>query len=456
MADQIITGTAEVIPDLTTSGGGGGGGAPTTTRYWVGAADAALSAEHDLGALATGLVKNTAGVPSIGVAGTDYQAPLTSGVDYQPPLTAGVNYEVPLTFNAPLSRAVNAVSVSNDGVTDALLRNSAALSVIGRSANSTGDPADIAGVTVGHVLQVLAGPTLGFGAAPAPGGFTDTALVTANGSGNLVSSPVTISSGGTLSHAQSSSGSVVTFVTSNTSNTASSSALIAAQVAGSTAADAVFAASISGGTVYTWGIDNSVTSDPFVLAASNTLGTSNILSYAGGFTNIGLGAPVGGESGEATVVIGRNNGSSYSITEIYSDQASTLARLSLYNSAAGTRLSIAANGTSTSGTFLGTSVQNRITMSITGTGVIGTSGSFPIEFGTNSLVRLTMSATGNLIIGTAALATTATDGFFYVSSSAGAPTGVPTAATGRVPIHYDTTNNHFYAYNTAWKKVALT
>lgn len=33
---------------------GGGSAAPTTAQYWVGAADATLSAEHNLGALATG------------------------------------------------------------------------------------------------------------------------------------------------------------------------------------------------------------------------------------------------------------------------------------------------------------------------------------------------------------------------------------------------------------------
>ena len=44
--------------------GAGGGGAPATAQYWVGAADATLSAEHNLGTLSTGLVINTAGTPS--------------------------------------------------------------------------------------------------------------------------------------------------------------------------------------------------------------------------------------------------------------------------------------------------------------------------------------------------------------------------------------------------------
>jgi len=42
----------------------GSAGAPTDAQYWVGAADATLSAEKNLGALSTGLVLNTAGTPS--------------------------------------------------------------------------------------------------------------------------------------------------------------------------------------------------------------------------------------------------------------------------------------------------------------------------------------------------------------------------------------------------------
>lgn len=62
------------------AGGGGGGGAPTDAQYWVGAANGTLTAEHNLGALATGLVKNTAGVPSIAVAGVDYAAASVAAV----------------------------------------------------------------------------------------------------------------------------------------------------------------------------------------------------------------------------------------------------------------------------------------------------------------------------------------------------------------------------------------
>lgn len=53
-------------------------------------------------------------------------------------------------------------------------------------------------------------------------------------------------------------------------------------------------------------------------------------------------------------------------------------------------------------------------------------------------------------------ATNMTKGFIHIPSAAGAPTGAPTNPTGNVPMYYDTTNNHFYVYNGAWKKVALT
>jgi hypothetical protein len=55
-----------------------------------------------------------------------------------------------------------------------------------------------------------------------------------------------------------------------------------------------------------------------------------------------------------------------------------------------------------------------------------------------------------------ALATTATDGFLYIPTCAGTPTGVPTAFTGRVPMVYDTTANKFWIYRGgAWAGVAI-
>jgi hypothetical protein len=56
---------------------------------------------------------------------------------------------------------------------------------------------------------------------------------------------------------------------------------------------------------------------------------------------------------------------------------------------------------------------------------------------------------------TASGTTSMTNGFFYIPAAGGAPSGVPTAVAGRVPMYYDTTNNNFYIYNGAWKKILL-
>jgi len=67
---------------------------------------------------------------------------------------------------------------------------------------------------------------------------------------------------------------------------------------------------------------------------------------------------------------------------------------------------------------------------------------------------MTLDASGNVYAGSGT--TGMTNGFFYIPAAAGAPTGVPSAISGRVPMYYDTTNNKFYVYNGAWKAVTLT
>ena len=63
---------------------------------------------------------------------------------------------------------------------------------------------------------------------------------------------------------------------------------------------------------------------------------------------------------------------------------------------------------------------------------------------------LVIDKTRSVIVGNAALATTATDGFLYIPSCAGTPTGTPTSKTGRVPMVYDSTNDKFYIYRGSW------
>lgn len=69
--------------------------------------------------------------------------------------------------------------------------------------------------------------------------------------------------------------------------------------------------------------------------------------------------------------------------------------------------------------------------------------------------RARIDANGNLIVGTAALATTATDGFLYIPTCAGTPTGTPSSYAGRVAMVFDSTNNRLYIYDGGWISAAF-
>jgi len=56
----------------------------------------------------------------------------------------------------------------------------------------------------------------------------------------------------------------------------------------------------------------------------------------------------------------------------------------------------------------------------------------------------------SVVLGSAAIATNATDGFLYMVTGAGQPTGTPTAFTGRVAFYYDTTNHQLWIYDGSW------
>jgi len=72
--------------------------------------------------------------------------------------------------------------------------------------------------------------------------------------------------------------------------------------------------------------------------------------------------------------------------------------------------------------------------------------------------RFRVDAKGNAIApySSGAIATNATNGFLYIPSCAGTPTGVPTSYTGRAPLVMDTTNSKLYSYiGGAWVSTTL-
>lgn len=71
--------------------------------------------------------------------------------------------------------------------------------------------------------------------------------------------------------------------------------------------------------------------------------------------------------------------------------------------------------------------------------------------------NMRIEANGTVVVGRigAALATNATDGFVYIPTSAGTPTGTPTGWTGKVAMEYDTTNHKLWIYSGSWRSVTL-
>jgi hypothetical protein len=152
-------------------------------------------------------------------------------------------------------------------------------------------------------------------------------------------------------------------------------------------------------------------------------------------------------------------GSPISFTQAMTLDAS--GNLFIGGTAGAEKLNIIAN-TATSGLEKGFAVTNDVDsncfISITGTAatdkraVIGPTSSTALVFQTNGSARARIPAAGGMVVGTAALATNATDGFLYVPTCAGTPTGTPTTQTGTAPIVINTTNNKLYFYSGgAWR-----
>lgn len=68
--------------------------------------------------------------------------------------------------------------------------------------------------------------------------------------------------------------------------------------------------------------------------------------------------------------------------------------------------------------------------------------------------KVRVTGPGSLVVGTGAVSTAATDGFLYLPTCAGTPTGAPTAFAGTAAVVYDSVNDKICVYNGGWKKTA--
>jgi hypothetical protein len=93
---------------------------------------------------------------------------------------------------------------------------------------------------------------------------------------------------------------------------------------------------------------------------------------------------------------------------------------------------------------------------VLGGGIGGTGdGDVLLQINTTTYARL--NATGSFVLAAnGALSTSATDGFTYLPTAAGRPTGTPTSVTGASALVYDTAASRLFVYNGAWVNVAQT
>lgn len=68
-------------------------------------------------------------------------------------------------------------------------------------------------------------------------------------------------------------------------------------------------------------------------------------------------------------------------------------------------------------------------------------------FGIISATSLSNDAAGNLYTGLGNLSVSSIDGFTYLPTAPGQPTGIPSANVGRAPTVWDTTNNRLWIYS---------
>jgi hypothetical protein len=210
-------------------------------------------------------------------------------------------------------------------------------------------------------------------------------------------------------------------------------------------------------TINDFGITTALSNVPIAIDATQIVsGVINTARIQGAYTGI---------TGVGTLTLGTWNATP--ITTTYGGTGLTsyaVGDLSYY--AAGTALSKLAIGSSTfiltsSGTAPQWTDPATVTVGRATNIAGGLANQIPYQTAPNTTAfnsNLTFDGTNFKVTGNifaSAGTTTMATGFNYIPAAAGAPTGVPTPIAGYVPMYYDTTNNNFYVYNGAWKKILL-
>lgn len=253
-------------------------------------------------------------------------------------------------------------------------------------------------------------------------------------------------------------GSIISFSGTNTATNIS---------AGAAGTFLMFAGANTLPVVSTLVLPNSATANRLAYATStNTWGDNSLLTFDGTiFTANAL------KSNASGLYIGSSAASSVNIAYFKSDQnTATLHRIEnasggtaaiggfqMHNGTSGFNVYITGTGYTTAGSLVQSSgVVDCLASG--GMSISASNASGDLRFntaGTSSATqRVKITSTGNVILNStgSALATTATNGFTYIPTCAGTPTGVPaTLPTGALPIIIDSTNNKMYMYSGgAW------
>lgn len=197
------------------------------------------------------------------------------------------------------------------------------------------------------------------------------------------------------------SGGNVQFQISNTVAAAASNAILRLDVANTSGGDAFIKFASNNSTVWSCGMDSSA-SNAFSWSNSATLGTTEIM------------------------------------------QLTTTGNLSV-TASSGSNLKLTKTGNTPTIQFVGGSSNDIFQDMSSGTWRVTNNGGTEV---------LQVSQAGSVVIGSGSVSTSATDGFLYITSCNGTPTGVPTAYAGRPALVYDLTNNKICVYNGAWKQTA--